>query len=54
MTSAPRRAWKPASLQARVLLGVIGVVLLLWGAAAWRTAVESRHEIDEIFLVDVP
>jgi len=49
VTSALRRAWKPASLQARVLLGVIGVVLLLWGAAAWRMAVESRHEIDEIF-----
>lgn len=44
--AVPTRA---TSLQARVLLGVIGVMLAVWMLAAWRTAVESRHEIDEVF-----
>jgi two-component system, OmpR family, sensor histidine kinase QseC len=39
---------KPASLQGRLLALVLGMVLLLWGAAAALTWVDARHELDEL------
>jgi len=39
---------KPRSLQARLLLLLLGVVVLVWLAAAARTWVDASHELDEL------
>jgi two-component system sensor histidine kinase QseC len=38
----------PRSLQGRLLLGLLGAVLLVWGAAALATWRDARHELDEL------
>lgn len=38
----------PASLQGRLLALVLGLVLLLWGAASVLTWFDARHELDEL------
>jgi two-component system sensor histidine kinase QseC len=38
----------PASLQGRLLAGVLGAVLLVWGATAAFTWVDVQHELDEL------
>lgn len=39
---------KPASLQGRLVALVLGMVLLVWTAAAALTWVDARHELDEL------
>ena len=39
---------KPASLQGRLVALVLGMVLLVWAAAAALTWVDARHELDEL------
>ena len=38
----------PRSLQGRLLAGLLGAVLLVWGAAALATWRDVRHELDEL------
>lgn len=42
------KPWLPRSLQGRLLLLVIGVVVVVWTAAASLTWVDARHELDEL------
>ena len=37
------------SLQGRLSLGLGSILLVLWLAAAWATALLLRHEIEEVF-----
>ena len=37
------------SLQARLLLSLGSLLLVIWLGAAWATAVLLRHEIEEVF-----
>ncbi|HEY0886585.1 MAG TPA: sensor histidine kinase N-terminal domain-containing protein, partial [Ramlibacter sp.] len=39
---------KPASLQGRLVALVLGMVLLVWAAAAALTWLDARHELDEL------
>jgi two-component system OmpR family sensor kinase len=39
----------PRSLQARLLLTLGAILLIIWIGAAWTTAVLLRHEIEEVF-----
>jgi len=39
---------RPASLQGRLVALVLGMVLLVWAAAAALTWVDARHELDEL------
>ena len=39
----------PASLQARVLWGTLAAVTLVWLAAAAWVALDTRHELEELF-----
>ena len=38
----------PRSLQGRLLAGLLGAVVLIWGAAALATWRDARHELDEL------
>ena len=39
---------RPRSLQARLTLGITGVLAALWLAAAVQTWIDTRHELDEL------
>lgn len=43
-----RRTLRWHSLRARLLLGVVGAVTLLWAAAAWFTWRDAEHELGEL------
>lgn len=40
--------WRPRSLQGRLLVLVLGVVLAVWLASAAMTWADARHELDEL------
>ncbi|MBC7728790.1 MAG: two-component sensor histidine kinase [Microbacteriaceae bacterium] len=40
--------WLPASLQGRLLAGLLGAVVLVWLATAASTWVDVQHELDEL------
>lgn len=42
------RGWLGGSLQGRLLAGLLGVVVVVWGVTAANTWVDARHELDEL------